>query len=67
MDTAISSRGMQALAPRRPDIMYLFQKSAETAQAALSDQYNPTKNPNGYLTMLIAGNKLMQKELKEKL
>jgi len=44
---------VQALLPTEDD------KETEFKKVAFKDSYNPTKNPNGYLNMLVEENELM--------
>jgi hypothetical protein len=53
-ESSLSSRGQDIKAAR--DDLAMFMKGA-------MDPYDPTDNPDGYLVMLIAENKLMWKEL----
>lgn len=55
---AVSKRGGEVKAIR--DDLPLFMK-------AVQDAYHPTDNPNGYLVMLVAENKLMWKEMAQKI
>ena len=54
----LSSRGMLAKAPARPDMQYIFD--------AQKDLYHPDTNVNGYLSLLVAGNKMNLKMLMTK-
>jgi len=55
---AISKRGAK-IQPVRDDLAYFVQ--------AAMDPYDPLDNPDGYLVMLVAENKLMWKEMAQKL
>jgi hypothetical protein len=57
-ESSLSSRGQGIKATR--DDLAMFMKGA-------MDPYDPTDNPDGYLVMLIAENKLMWKELARKI
>jgi len=50
---------MRAKAPARSDLKYIFD--------AQKDLYHPDTNVNGYLSMLVAGNKMNLKMLMTKL
>ncbi len=56
--SVVSNRGEQLKAVR--DDLPLFMEGAR-------DPYHPTKNPDGYLVMLVAENKLMWKEMAQKI
>lgn len=58
-EESLSKRGLIAKAPCRPDMKYIFQAQA--------DLYNPDTNPDGYISMLAAGNALNLKDLFAKL
>ena len=58
-DNGLSSRGLQALTPTRDDLPQLFN--------ALGDQYHPVSNPQGFLSLLVAENKLNWAMMKAKL
>ena len=57
--SSLSLRGMNSLAPPRPDVKYIFEAQA--------DLYHPDTNPNGYLSMIVAGNKMNIKMLMAKI
>ena len=58
-DRGISSRGVRALTPCRDDLPQFFN--------AMADPYDPVSNPNGYLSLLVAENKLNWPMMKAKL
>ena len=56
---SLSQRGVIAKTPGRSDFEYIMK--------GIMDPYHPSKNPNGYLSMLVADNKLCWSELKKKI
>ena len=55
----LSKRGVVAKTPGRDDW--------DKIQKGMEDPYHPVKNPKGYLSLLLAENKLSHRELKEKI
>ena len=56
---SLSKRGILANTPSRSDMSYIIQ--------GIKDPYHPTTNPNGFISLVVADNKLCWPELTQKI